>query len=359
MDVIPTNYPVADYCQSLKRGELQVNRKYQRSDKVWPAAARSFLIETIILGYPVPKISLFQRLDLKSKTTFKEIVDGQQRSKAILDFFDGKLRLSQTVDTEELRGKTFERIDEDFQERFLNYSLAADVFVAATPETIREVFRRTNSYTVPLNPEEERHATFQGPFKWFIYRLSRENNETLSKTGTFSEKSFVRMTDTKLFAEISHALMYGISTTDKSKLRKLYRDHEQNFPSQRDFTARFRKAFGFLREWEELHGTVLAKPFMLYSLILALMHLSKPCQQLQESYSVSRPRRLQKASAVNGLLLLAEAFEQFQELDEEAERDFPYLEFCRAAEKRTNVKDQRAKRFEWFCRAMEGNLPKT
>ena len=85
MFTVQSPMTVADYCAGLDRGELQVNQLYQRSDKVWPPAARSFLIETIILGYPLPKIFLFQKTDLKSKKTVKEIVDGQQRTRADQD----------------------------------------------------------------------------------------------------------------------------------------------------------------------------------------------------------------------------------------------------------------------------------
>lgn len=65
MHITSTNYTVADYCQAMSRNEMIVNRKYQRSDKVWPPVARSFLIETILLNYPIPKLSLFQRTDVK------------------------------------------------------------------------------------------------------------------------------------------------------------------------------------------------------------------------------------------------------------------------------------------------------
>ena len=57
---------VADYCAAVGRNEIQPNYDYQRSDAVWPPAARSFLIETILLGYPLPKMFLFQKTDLKS-----------------------------------------------------------------------------------------------------------------------------------------------------------------------------------------------------------------------------------------------------------------------------------------------------
>ena len=179
MDIVSTNYTIADYCKGLQRNELQVNRKYQRSDKIWPEAARSFLIETILLGYPVPKLSLVQRVDLKLKSTYKEIVDGQQRSSAILDFFSDKFALSKKLDTVEVAGKTYTALPDDYKARFLNYSLAADTYVGASSEMIQEVFRRINSYTVPLNAEENRHATFQGEFKWFVYRLSKKNDSIL------------------------------------------------------------------------------------------------------------------------------------------------------------------------------------
>src|SRR5438067_2453856 len=94
MNVLPTTFTVAEYCQQMLAGAIIVNRDYQRSDKVWPPAARSFLIDTILLGYPLPKFSLHQNTDLKTRQTVKAIVDGQQRSMAIQDFFSDKLRLS-------------------------------------------------------------------------------------------------------------------------------------------------------------------------------------------------------------------------------------------------------------------------
>lgn len=87
IQTIPTNYAVGDYCHMLQRGEVQINRDYQRSDKVWPLAAKSFFVESIVLGYPVPKICLHQKIDVKTRRSIKHVVDGQQRSMALLEFF--------------------------------------------------------------------------------------------------------------------------------------------------------------------------------------------------------------------------------------------------------------------------------
>src|SRR5438034_1088978 len=104
---------VADYCAAMDRKEISPNNEYQRSDKVWPPSARSFLVETILLGFPIPKIFLFQKTDLKSKKTIKEVVDGQQRSKTIHDFFHNKLVLSKRSEIESARGKTYDQLSDD------------------------------------------------------------------------------------------------------------------------------------------------------------------------------------------------------------------------------------------------------
>ena len=89
MQVTPSTFTIAEYCQQMREKSIIVNHDYQRSDKVWPPAARSYLIETILLGFPIPKLSLYQTTDLKTKKTKKEIVNGQQRSQAISDFLEG------------------------------------------------------------------------------------------------------------------------------------------------------------------------------------------------------------------------------------------------------------------------------
>ncbi len=59
MHIVESQMPIADYCVALERKEIVVNPEYQRSDKVWPPVAWPFLIETILLGYPIPKFFLY------------------------------------------------------------------------------------------------------------------------------------------------------------------------------------------------------------------------------------------------------------------------------------------------------------
>jgi hypothetical protein len=338
---------VADYCAGIDAKQITVNRAYQRSDKVWPPAARSFLIETILLGFPVPKFSLHQVTDLTTRTTRKEIVDGQQRTMAILEFFHGNLRLSPALDLEEAAGRRYEQLNPQLQARFMDYDLSIDLFVGTTPEQVREVFRRINAYTVPLNPEEQRHASHQGPFKWFIHRLARDLGDAFIGLRIFNEKQLVRMADAKLLTEIAHAYFFGISTTDKRKLNQLYKLYDGEFPQEADLDRRVRAAMDLLLSIEALRDTDLAKPFQAYSLLLAAMHCLEPIPTLVGSAPLNGKPVLEGAEV--GIARLADAVETE---DDEG----PLAEFVKASSERTNVGSQREIRFQWFVRALRGEL---
>ncbi len=345
MKIVPQPMTVLDYHNAHRRGEVVVNPNYQRSDKVWPPMARSFLIETILLGYPVPKLSLHQVVDLRSQKATKEIVDGQQRSRAIWDFLEGKLRLSSLLETEDAAGRTFSELDDALRSQFLDYRLDFDLFTGATVDEVREVFRRMNSFTVPLNPEEQRHAVYQGKFKWFIHRLAREYDEPFLKMGVFSEKQVVRMADAKLLTELAHAYLYGITTTSKTSLERVYREKDRSFPEEQELGERIGGALDLLIAWSDLHNTSLMKPYALYSLVLALIHMKQAIPTLEPILESPNLKAFDETRVIPELTALAQALDN-------GETTGPMGEFVRASSERTNVAAQRATRFKWFARAL-------
>jgi hypothetical protein len=276
MDIQDTTMTVLDYCSALDRNEIKVNPKYQRSPKVWPPAARSFLIETILLGYPIPKLSLHQRTDVRSRRSVKEVVDGQQRTRAIRDFYEGNFRLSSTLELAEAKGKKLAQLDEDLQQTFLEYGLNFDVFVATTEREVREVFRRMNSFTVPLNDEEQRHAVYQGPFKWFIHKLAGDYGDAMISVGVFTPRQVIRMADSKLYTEIVHACLNGIKTTSKKSLGDLYKSRDDEFPEQEELDRLMRSALDRFITWQDIVDTPLTKTYNVYALLLACIFVEKP-----------------------------------------------------------------------------------
>ena len=341
---------IADYCAAMDRKEIVPNSEYQRSDKVWPPAAKSFLIETILLGFPIPKMFLFQVTDLKSKKTYKEIVDGQQRSRTIEDFFHNRFAISKNSEIEAAQGKKYDQLDPEDQARFLNYQLSIDLFVSVTPADIRQAFRRLNSYTVALNPEELRHAEWQGAFKWFVYELARDYSEQIFKMGVLNQKQIVRMQDTKLFGEAIHAMLYGIKTTKKEELNRLYKEMDKEFPISEEYRARIDRAMEWIASMPEMHNSNLMKANVFYTLLLAVIHMTKPVPALQDAFPLERPVAFDEDIAKSNLSALSEA------VDSAWRTDAQFHQFYGACESRTNVESQRKIRFQWLCKALKPEL---
>jgi hypothetical protein len=345
MDITGTHLTVAQFCEGLESGTIVINHEYQRQPGVWPAEARSFLIETILLGFPVPKLTLHLVTERSTRRTTSEIVDGQQRAMAVKDFANDGFRLSRNIAIEDARAQTYSALPPELQQRFLSYPLGIDQLVNVTSEDIREIFRRINSYEVPLNPEEQRHAKHQGPFKWFIYRLAKDYSNKMNEMGTFTERQLIRMADMKLLAEISHALIYGVSTTSKRSLDKLYDSRDVDFEEENVLEGLIRGALDFVEQLEELHGTDLMKHFSLYSLILAVIHAREGLNELRE-LGKGGTGLVDRTSAVTSLSKLLRA------LDDQEKPHPRYSRFCRAFEKGTNVGGQRLARAEFFLKAI-------
>jgi hypothetical protein len=345
-----THMTVAEYCTAMERNEIIVNKNYQRSDQVWPDVARSFLIESIMLGFPIPKVYLHSKTDLKTRKTIKEIVDGQQRSRAISDFFFDKLALSKQLETEELRGRTYSQLDEEWQSKFITHSIAIDLFLAASQDEVIQVFRRMNSYTVPLNPEEMRNAEHQGEFKWFLYEFAQGYSSAMADLGIFGAKGLVRMQDLKLYTEILHAMQHGITTTNKAALDAMYRDNDQSFAKEDNFAKPLKYAFDRICSMSYLKDSNLAKPYMIYSLALAIIDSQSSIPNLGQFKlavdfdSISLERRLLDMSAAI-------------DLDSSKTKKSPFGNFIEASRERTNVKAQRETRVKWFIKALSGSQP--
>ncbi len=329
--------------------DIIVNRDYQRTNKVWPTAARSYLIDTLLHGFPMPKMSLRQVTDVRTRRTYKEIVDGQQRSQVILDFYSNKLRISGR--DHRGTGSRYSELDEENQNRFLSYPLSVDLYVGATDAEIREVFRRINSYTVPLNPQEKRHAVWQGCFKWFVATNSSTYAQCLKEMGVFSESQLSRMSDSVLISEFCMSLAVSVFSASDTKLEEFYKSNDLDYPASAETQRRIDAVFGAILGWPELHRGPLMRSYNFLTLALAVTHIQNPCDKLQELFPIRTPALLDERSLLN-LSVLAEAVSSA----DEAEVDGPFTDFVLACSEGTNRLKQRQTRFRYFCRALTHQL---
>jgi hypothetical protein len=264
---------------------------------------------------------------------------------AILDFFDDRLKISKLAENEDTRNKKYSDLSEDSQQVFLEYAIDVDLFVSATPAEVVEVFRRMNSYTVPLNPEEQRHASYQGKFKWFINDLADKLEAIFLETGVFKEKQLVRMADNKLLTELCDSFLNGIRTTNKAILDSLYKKRDSAFSEKDDFYGRLTATFTLIRQMEAIHESTLMKPYMVYSLAQAITHCVKPVPKLNPQFRSPKLKSAEVGAAVANLSALAQAAEQ-------DEPEGKFAEFIKASNEKTNTRENRIARFKWFCKAL-------
>jgi len=336
---------VADYCGAMQEKKIIVNTDYQRKDGLWNTPARSFFIESILLEYPIPKIFVYAKLDLKTRGVIKEIVDGQQRSQALMMFYENKLALSKNIETEELQGLRYNKLGEEWQAKFLSYQLPVDQFSGVPEDEVREAFRRMNANNVPLNAEEQRNARYQGDFKWFINRIAEAYKESLLKLGLLSRRDLIRMTDLRLYAEIALTLDEGFSTVKGVQLDRLYKKYNASFEAADTFGEKMNYGIRYFIEREYLHQDILLRMHVFQSIVIAAIAL-----KFEESFELQARQSY------------PEIFDAVQAQDHSLETlvsalsepdNYPALgEFVKANTAATNTGEARAIRFIYFKNAL-------
>lgn len=150
----------------LKRKELIIDPDFQRHD-VWTSKQKSELIESILMGIPIPLMYLFE--DRNGK---KQVVDGRQRIGAILDFLDNKFKLKNLRILSQLNECYFKDLEPKLQGVFEDYQLFFYIIQPPTPERVKyDIFDRVNRGGTSLNKQEMRNALYRGRSTEMLDRL--------------------------------------------------------------------------------------------------------------------------------------------------------------------------------------------
>lgn len=270
MKIIRNTLPISDLYSLMKTGELTINRSYQRGTGLWPENARSYFIDTILNDYPFPKIVIRQVVDLKTKKSKREIIDGQQRLTTIRDFIDNKFKLTSV--SKKYSGMNYNDLPEGIPEAVLSYEVSIDNIVTATTEEILEIFRRINSYTLPLNTSEKRHATYQGKFKWFISNLTEYVTPFFEKYNTLTLRDISRMSDADLLTECCQIKLQGIQNRSSIKLENIYKENDINFNQEDEIREVLMSSFNFLKDnLAEVFDNCSVQSYNFYALMGALI----------------------------------------------------------------------------------------
>ena len=150
---------------------------------VWPPKKASKLIESFLLGLPVPQIFLYR----EEETQNLLVVDGQQRLKTIFYFMRGTFSDDERKGDPfylrgvkpEWEGKSYVNLSEPDKRRLNNYILRATIFEQTDPKdnsSIFEIFERLNTGGMALTEQEIRNCVIRGSINNFLKKLNGDSN---------------------------------------------------------------------------------------------------------------------------------------------------------------------------------------
>lgn len=306
------NYSIRDFEEWNSRDELLLQPKFQRRD-VWSPKARSYLMDTIIRGKPIPKIYMRQDVNPKTRRAVREIVDGQQRLRTVLTFLKDGFKISRSHH-ETLGGKFFSGLDTATQRDILKYEFVVDLLQDMPDSEVFNVFARLNTYPEKLRAQELRNSQWFGDFKSCVYLLAEEFTPCFIGTKRFTEQTILRMAEAEFISDLILAMQDGIQAGSKGIRDNAYEKYDDQFPSRKTHEKRFRETMDIIKG---IFGTDLAQSAfrairLFYPLFCAIYHFKFGLPKLKSGRKSFRaadyPKMKTALEYVDGLLEKAQEF---------------------------------------------------
>lgn len=148
---------------------LNLTPDFQRG-LVWKTKQKSELIESILMGIPLPLI--YVKEDEKGVYL---IVDGKQRLSTLFSFINNEFALDKLTILKDKNGSRFADLTPLEQNKIEDCSLTLHVIKAPTSDRVTfDLFDRVNRGGTRLNNQEMRNALYQGNATKLINRLAKK-----------------------------------------------------------------------------------------------------------------------------------------------------------------------------------------
>jgi len=190
----------------IRDQDIDLAPDFQRFS-VWKPPQKSRLIESILLGIPLP--SFYFSEDKQGKM---QVVDGLQRLTAISLFGNDEFPLRELEYLKELEGLTFSGLEPVFRRRLNTTQIFVNVIDPQTPWKVKfDVFKRINTGGSPLNAQEIRHC-MSGPMaRQFLKQMT--SSEFFHRATDYALREHLRMADKEV------ALRFCAFRLDENKYR--------------------------------------------------------------------------------------------------------------------------------------------
>ncbi len=265
---------VGDLPGKWDRREIIPDPEWQRG-YIWKIKDEQLLIDSILKGIPIPKFYLTQDFDYRKKANVHNVIDGQQRLRAIYRFLTNKFII--TIDNKEY---LFGDLDEGKVKIITSYELHGHTLTEYNLADVTLLFERLNRTGLKLTNMEAWHGKYA---KTNILKMITDISEEHKKYYQdiiYTEENVVRFLQLDDILDICHSISHnGIAGGTKKDLEDFLEKNKNISDSDAyQFINRFRKVISILKEIlpkEELESTLFAKRTHFFSLFISILFASK------------------------------------------------------------------------------------
>ena len=268
--VFSRDWTVATILNQIEQGNIDLNPGFQRRN-AWNDKKRSKLIESIMIGYPIPEIVLAED---KNKRNSFIVIDGKQRLLTIAGFKNPEAYQYWTKKNPKTTGltssynlKSYEDIsaNQNYLRIFENSALRCTVISNyPSDESLYDIFYILNSGSTPLSSQELRQALNKGPFSEYLIMVTDEDN-VLRRVMNLKEPD-KRLRDVEVLLRCMSFLRYSM-------------DYKGNLLQFLDKTTRL-----FNEKWETEESDIRELEDRVMIIIDKLIRVFGSCQAVARKY---------------------------------------------------------------------------
>jgi uncharacterized protein with ParB-like and HNH nuclease domain len=298
-DIKRTTFSLGDFLSWQRAGTLELSPSFQRRS-VWSKPQKSYFIDTIYRGLPVPIIFLRERTDVETLSTIREVIDGQQRLRTLLSYIapdslkdatvrdDFKIQKKHNPDIAE---RDFSELNDHEKTRILSYQFSVHVLQSDTSDAeVLSIFARMNSTGSKLNDQELRNAEFFGEFKLSCYEAALKNLERWRNWAVFSEQEIARMKEVEFTSVMFINIMDGLIERTQTNITKYYKEFDEIFEERKEVETNFS---GIMNKIDDRMGAhISTSAFRNSSLFLQLFYLTNKLENENIPLTASRIKKI-------------------------------------------------------------------
>lgn len=226
------SFSLREVMDQINDGDIDLSPDFQR-EYVWKSKQRTRLIESVLLGIPLPAFYFNQ-----SDSGSYQVVDGVQRLSTIKLFMENDHRLAD-ADLEylkDLKDDCFSDLNKILMRRLRSTQIVVHVIEPQTPDEVKyDIFNRVNTLGSPLSAQEIRHAMSGTRSRQFLEDLVESNVfDSATEHNYFRRLDGEKVRDSKRMANRELALRF-------CAFRMTTVEQYREFPSLDAFLMNFTK----------------------------------------------------------------------------------------------------------------------